>query len=81
MYTDTTRIDIEAHINSSTLPGISPLNSLLLILDQNGLFIVSESRSSGVQWRIERPVGVTSGSTQVHPKLAQHDWRLPAFGK
>ena len=81
MYTDTTRIDIEAHINSSTLSETRPLNSLLLMLDQSGLFIVSESRSSGVQRRIERPVGVTSGSTQVHSKLAQRDRRLPTFGK
>ena len=64
MYTDTTGIDIEAHINRLALPGISPDNSLLLILDQSGLFIVSKSRSSGVQWRKERPVGVTSGSTK-----------------
>ena len=81
MYTDTTRIDIEAYINSSNLPGIRPLNLLLLIADQSGLFIVQYSRSSSVQRRIERPVGATSCSAQVHSKLAQRDRRLPTFGK
>ena len=40
MYTDTTRIDIEAHINNLTSPGISPYNPLLLITDQSDLFII-----------------------------------------